>query len=141
MMSKSVKVSIHAVFTLAMTVFILIYQNYVGTRTIISESGIRLYAEYFYDSIFDMIWIFLLFTLVLRIKISSYIIKLMIMKTASLTLGIYITHPIIRKAVKEIVGDKSIASMLIYFISTLITATIITWLIYKTRLRKYLLKI
>lgn len=53
-----------------------------------------LHAEFFYDSLYEMCWIGLIFSFLLRIKLSGLVSEY-ITEVASLTMGIYIIHTLI----------------------------------------------
>ena len=121
------------------TALILVYQNYVGSKIILEKFG-RLHAEYFYDSFFEMIWIVLMFTFLLRLEISGWFSNC-IFKIASLTMGIYIIHPVVLKVTLVIIGNCTFFRSMLYWITTLVGAMIITWSINKLPFGKYLVKI
>ena len=129
----------HFIICLAVTVLIVAYQNYVGSKIILEATGV-LHAEYFYDSLFEMIWIVLIVTLLLRINFSSRFTDC-IFRLAPLTMGIYIMHPMVLKVTLAIIGNTSIFRSIVYWIATLFGAIIITWGIRKIPLGKYLVKI
>lgn len=138
--SEHIKETVHLGICIFITVLIITYQNNVGSRLILETTGI-LHAEYFYDSFFEMIWIVWVFTFMLRCsfiggRISDYILRI-----APLTMGIYIIHPIIRNIILTLIRNTSVFRSLVYWGVTLFGATIITWIISKLPIGKYLVKI
>jgi len=58
-----------------------------------------------------------------------------------LTLGVYIIHPLILKSLDFFIKNPSLIRVILYWITTVVCTMLITWLINKTNLNKYLLKI
>lgn len=112
---------------------------FVGTRVILLGGKI-LKAEYFYDSILDIIWVILFFSLLLRVKICKHV-KKFIRKFASLTLGIYIIRFPLRLIVAHIIKVNSFAETICCWLIVLIISVGITWIIGKTKNGRYLTKI
>lgn len=74
----------------------VVYQNIAG-RILLHN----LYAEYFYDSIFTVLWVVVLFMWVMRLNLSvelSNVIK----RLSPLTMGIYIIHPLVIRVAKHL---------------------------------------
>ena len=118
-----------SVLLIAATVFILIYQNLMG-RFVITETSDILHAEYFYDSIFTMVWVFLIFhcvkTLTLHEKITTWIAKI-----APLTMGIYIVHPLIIKVCNHFLTVDTFLMSVALFCVVLCSSAIAAWVICK----------
>ena len=87
-----------------------------------------------------MFWIGLIFSFLLRIKLSGLVSEY-ITEVASLTMGIYIIHPMIRKIIVRIIGNTSIFRSIVYWLVTTLSAAIITWIIKKLPSGKRLIKI
>lgn len=121
------------------TILIIVFENYVGCKRILEMSG-TLHAEYFYDSLYEMLWIGLIFSFLLRINFSETVSKY-ITGLASLTMGIYIVHPMIRKITVIIIGNTSIFRSIAYWLVTTLCAAIITWIIKRLPFGKYLVRI
>ena len=137
--SAHINMICHFAIYLFSTVSIVVYQNYIGSNMILETTGV-LHAEYFYDSLFEMIWIIFVFTFLLRINFSIWVADYLF-RMASLTIGVYITHPIVRKVTLVIIGNTSVFRSVAYWIATLFGATIFTWVVRKIPLGKYLMKI
>ena len=130
----------HVLIAIFLTIVVLAYQDYIGATLITLDKGLRLPAEYFYDSILDMLWISTWFSLLLRVHISVKA-QAFIRCVAPLTMGIYIIHPFLLKLVGKIVGRNSVGESIIFWGIVLLISTIIAWIINKIPIRKYLLKI
>lgn len=137
--SKHISIKSHIFLFGICTIFNLSYQMIVGTY-LITESGKRLHAEYFYDSLCEMIWIILLFTLVLRLTLSNTVEKY-VYKIAPLAMGIYIIHPFVIRTLKKIVGIDSLVMALVCGLVTLIISYSTALLISKIKYGRYLIKI
>lgn len=88
--SERISVKSHAVLFFIYTMIVIGYQMYVGAN-LIAENTNRLHSEYFYDSLAEMIWIAILFSLLLRVNLSCKV-KRIISAVVPLTMGIYILH-------------------------------------------------
>lgn len=139
---KNISFPLHGILLFVCTIIVLVYQNF-ASRFIIHN----LYAEYFYDSIFDILWIALLFTFVMRINLNSKI-ESIIKKLASLTMGIYIVHiiiidkliPITTKPYNMLFAsvESRVLLSFITFFQVLFLSVLVSWLISKTSVAKYL---
>ena len=134
-----ISVVFHFLLCMGATVLIIVFENYVGSKKILEMTGV-LHAEFFYDSLYEMCWIGLIFSFLLRIKLSGLVSEY-ITEVASLTMGIYIIHPMIRKIIARIMGNTSIFRSIVYWLVTTLCAAIITWIIKKLPSGKCLIKI
>lgn len=137
--SKKVSVKNHVILLFTYTIILLSYQMYIGSNLII-ENVSRLHAEYFYDSLVEMIWIILLFSLLLRINL-SITAKRITFAIVPLTMGIYIIHPLIIKVVIGLIGNDSILSALVSWVITFFLSLIFTYIISKIKWGKFLISI
>lgn len=137
--STRINLIVHFGVCVFVTVFVIVYQVYVGSNIIHEVRG-TLHAEYFYDDFIEMVWITLIFTFLLRIDFKSYLL-IQILRLAPLTMGIYIIHLIVSKVTFAIIGNDSIVRSIIYWIITTMGAVIITWIIKKIPFEKYLIQI
>lgn len=119
----------HPVLLSVTTVFILIYQNLMG-RFVIMDTSCVLQAEYFYDSIFTMVWVFLIFGCVKTVVLSD---KLMfwIAEISPLTMGIYIIHPLIIRVCNHFFTVDTFLMSIVVFGVILCSSTIASWVISK----------
>ena len=127
------------IMVVVVTGIVVAVHYFVGTRVILLGGKI-LKAEYFYDSILDIIWVILFFSLLLRVKICKRV-KEFIRKFASLTLGIYIIHFPLRLIVAHIIKVNSFAEAICFWLIVLIISAGITWIIGKIKMGRYLTKI
>lgn len=140
MIGSKVDIRIHIVLTVLITVCNVAYQNYAGVHFIVSNTGIRLHAEYFYDSLLEMVWVTMLFSLLLRLNLSGYT-KCFVKNLAPHTMGIYVVHPLLLQVVQLIIPTASLGSAFVCWIITTISSAIITWIVSKTPLKNCLLKV
>lgn len=129
----------HGIMVLVLTVLVITYQNLIG-RYIIKQVGHALLAEYFYDSILTIVWVIFLATFVLRFRFAGTCSK-MIERINSLTMGVYIVHPIWMKIVKHFMVPNTILKSLLYFMVVSLGAALISHFMNKTSLDKYFIKI
>lgn len=138
--TRKISIKLHILIATVVSFINIIYQCYAGLNLIHTYDGTRAAGELFYDDFLEMVWIVSLFSLFLRLNVSPKI-KYVVEKVAPLTMGIYIIHPIIRKLPLKFIGNTSPIRFFICWISTLLGSALITWIITKTPLNKYLLKL
>lgn len=97
-------------------------------------------AEYFYDSAIEILWITLLFSFMLRLKLEPCIIKV-IKIISPLTMGVYILHPIVLKITSSLFAKNSVLSCILLYVVTFGGALVGAFFIKVVRLDKYLMKI
>ena len=120
---------------LLMTFISVSYFNIVG-RYLLHN----LYAEYFYDSLIMIFWVFTLFTWIIRFNLSDRMIAV-IKIISPLTMGIYIIHPIIIKVCIRFWVVDTVLLSLLYFIDVLLISAFIAWIIYKIPLVRWMIKL
>jgi surface polysaccharide O-acyltransferase-like enzyme len=139
--ASKINAACHLIILCCYTVLNLIWQNYAGTYLIIHNYGKRLQAEYFYDSILEIVWIILLISFLIRLDIQPEF-EIVIEKCSPLTMGVYIVHPIWQMIMMKIcLWGGSLVMDFIYWAITLFGAVAIVWIIEKTPLRRVLLKL
>lgn len=111
-LKNKIRFDVHLILTVVVTGIVLAFHYYVGTRVILLEGRI-LKAEYFYDSISDVIWVVLFFSLLLRINLCKRVEEF-IRKFASLTLGIYIINFPLRLIVAHIIKVNSLTEAVFF---------------------------
>lgn len=130
----------HLILTIVVTGLVLVVHDIVGTGVILLGGEKPLLAEYYYDCILDMIWVMLLFTLLIRVKLHERIEK-PIQKIASLTLGLYIVHYPLRLLMSRVIKVNSFAKAVWFWLIVLTASAGISWLIGKTKIGRYFTKI
>lgn len=101
-----------------LTILIVVYQNTMGKNFLHNS-----YAEYFYDSILTIIWLVSIFDLLLNVKLSPKA-RRVIQNIAPLTMGIYITHPLVMRVIQHFVTIASLGMSLLFFVVVLIISAI-----------------
>ncbi len=137
--SEHISMKVHAVLFFIYTMIVIGYQMYAGS-TLITENTNRLHAEYFYDSLVEMIWIVIFFSLLLRVNLLSKV-KRIISAVVPLTMGIYITHPLIIKVVVRLIGNGTVLTALASWIITFALSLICTYSISKIKWCRFLIKV
>lgn len=99
-------------------------------QVIFNGVDIDAYENGIHDSAFEMLWIGLMLSFLLRINFSGWSSKC-ITELASLTMGVYIIHPMILKLTVKIIGNTSIFRSIVYWFVTTLCAAVITWSIKK----------
>ena len=109
---------IHMLLLIVWTVGLMSYQFYMGSYVINSEIGMVQYAEFFYDSIFEIIWLILLFSLVLKLRF-SIVYNDLIEKISPSVMGIYIIHILVLRVIKHFVKAHEFGGSVILYIMVL----------------------
>lgn len=125
----------HMFFMIAVTVFVMVYQNIVGRIWLHN-----LCAEYFYDSIFTVLWLVVIFTWIMKQTLSEKL-NIAIRHLSTLTMGVYIVHPLVIKIISHFLKVKSILASLAYFIAVLLTSTLLAMLISRILVIKKLIEL
>ena len=114
------KVSIwkRAVVCILMNLSIVVYQNVMG-KTFLHNS----YAEYFYDSALTIIWLISIFYFILGLTLDTNV-KSLIQNIAPITMGVYLTHPLVMRVVQHFVFVDSLGMSFVYFFAVLIISSI-----------------
>lgn len=116
------------------------YKNYVGVHILGRVDANRVAPEYFYDSLFEVIWIVLIFSFVVRLRLPE-MAKCIISYVAPLTLGVYIIHPfLIEPLINRFGSVIQIGSPLLLGV-VFIGAILISYIISLTPLKKLMLKL
>lgn len=87
-------------------------------------------AEHFYDNLSSMIWYCLLFTFLLRIPVKSSH-QIWISRLSSLTMGIFILHPILLFALNTFFTPAGIISVLLFWFGLTLVSLLISYVISK----------
>lgn len=117
------------------TILSVFYQLHIVNNIIIGVD-----AEYFYDSIVYMVWVFVLFTWTLSLKLSDFLIK-HIKFISSLTMGVYIVHPFIIRFLKQLLVVDTTTMSILLFIATTVISFLCTWGISKISCLKPLIQL
>lgn len=112
------KVEKKAILCILLTILIVVYQNTMGKNFLHNS-----YAEFFYDSILTIIWLVSIFDLLLNVKLSSKARKV-IQNIAPLTMGVYITHPLVMRVIQHFVTINSLGMSLLFFVGVLTASAI-----------------
>lgn len=136
---EKIPIHIHTIICIIFTIVIAVFQNYVGSNLIIESIGLKLHAEYFYDSILEIFWVSFLFLLLLRVNCSKRI-KVVISKIVPLTMGIYIIHFELKGIVCKIINVDTFLTVIFYWIVIFLLSAIISYILNCTKLGKYLVR-
>lgn len=122
---EKIHMKIHTGLLIVVTVWILIYQN-LAARFLIHNMR----AEYFYDDMFTILWISLLFTWIMRLRIDGNTICI-IQELAPLTVGVYIVHPFIIRAINHFRTISTVPESIVFFLIVLVSALVMVWIMKK----------
>ena len=117
---KKIPVKMHIILLCISSAFVVCYQYIMG-KCILNNT----YAEYFYDSILLIGWVSILFTFMLRMNIPAMWTKY-IPKLASLTLGVYIVHPMVITIISKCICPSTWIGAICNFAIVLILSFAIT---------------
>lgn len=127
--------ALHGMLLLFFTIINNIAEKRIGLYLI----GSRL-AEYFYDDITSIVWYILLFTFLLRLPISEGPGKY-ICQISSLTMGIFIVHPILLVVLNTLFIPSTVSGWLFFWLFVTFMSFIITFIISKLPLARHLVKL
>lgn len=133
--SRNISLSKHTYFLVAVTVFVVIFQNIAG-RILLHN----LYAEYFYDSIFIVLWVVTLFQWIMRLNLFVAVSNV-IKRLSPLTMGIYIIHPLVIRVVKHFMEIDSPLLSLIYFVAVLLVSGMLAGIVSRISIANKLIKL
>ncbi len=114
------------------------YQNLMG-RFIISDGSGVLHAEYFYDSLSMMLWVSVIFLFISTIRLNDKVC-ITISKISTLTMGIYILHPLVIRVYSHFIPVDTLPLSLIYFIVVLLATAVIVAIMKKIPFLKRLIE-
>lgn len=88
------------------------------------------WAEYFYDSVFETLWITVLFTWVMKLPIPAKAAPC-VRRLSSLTLGVYITHGLLLKVITgfPVAHAPIFACAALRFLTILLLSALATWIL------------
>ena len=112
----------------------VVYQYLVGSFVLHNT-----YAEYVYDSFFEIVWIILIVSLVIRADLS--VMGKYIEILSPLTMGVFIIHPLINTVCVHFITIDSVLISFAYFILITVLSFAATYILSKLPFSKYLLKI
>ncbi len=95
----------------------------------------NLFAEYFYDSLLHAAWVMMLFTLVMKQRLSEKAVRL-IRHLAPLTMGVYILHPLLMKITSHFINIKGIVYFIVILTASFVISLAITKIKYLNTLTK-----
>ena len=121
---KHVSLNKHVMALLIWIACLLCYQFYVGTFILNPAAGKVQFAEYFYDSFFDVIWLVLLFSFVMRLNLGEKS-KCVIGFFNPLLMGIYIIHPFVLRLFNHFVTITMPVQAAFLFFFVLIVSSIL----------------
>ena len=123
----------HAPFLIAVTVITITARVLFGYRVFQIA-----YAEYFYDDCLTVLWVYLLFTFIMRIQISEPL-KRIIQQLSPHVMGVYIVHPLIKTVCLDFVPVNGLPMMCLLFLFVCVFSFILSYVLYKTPLGKQLI--
>ncbi len=124
----------HLIILAIYSILLIAYQYFIGSYMKTP------FAEYYYDSFFEGIWIILLTSFVIRLKLNETFIKI-IKILAPLTFGVYAIHKYAISLFIHFITVNSTIISLLCFIVTIVLSFLISFIISKIPLVKRLLRI
>lgn len=127
--------SFHGLLLILFTVINNVAEKRIGLYLINSRL-----AEYFYDDLTSILWYTLLFTFLLRIPLKNSLAAA-VSRFSSLTMGIFIVHPILLALLHTIYIPAGIFSVLLFWMLITFISLAITFVISKIPVVKHLVKL
>ena len=136
---KKINYTVHFIALSICSAFIMVYQIFMGYN-VIKQQGLNLIScEFFYDSIFDIIWVLLIVTFFLRMPLKSAAVRF-IKVTQPLTLGVYIVHPLVNSFFGRFVTVNSLIGSIGRFAIVSVSSFIMVFIISKMPFGKYFIR-
>ena len=124
-----------AAICVLLTTSIVVYQSIMG-KTFLHNS----YAEYFYDSVLTIMWLISIFNFILGLNLDTSG-KRIIQNIAPITMGVYITHPLVMRVIQHFVIVDSLGMSFVYFFAVLIISAICVFVMRKIPFVKRLVEL
>lgn len=117
----------HTLLLAVVTAAVVLWQCLLGKYLIHT-----LWAEHFYDSLSDILWLIVLFTWAMKLPLSAKA-ALRIRRLSSLTLGIYVTHALVIQGIMRplVARAHGLENSPTRFLGTLLFSALATWLLSK----------
>ena len=96
----TVRTYIHMLMMILWTIALLTYELYMGVYVLNGNMEGAQYAEFFYDSCFEIIWLILIFSFFMKVNLSQKTKKYVSIFTP-FVMGIYIVHPLILRIINH----------------------------------------
>ncbi len=133
--TNKLPVKLHAVLLFCLTVFVVGFQIYIGSKT-----NSLFAANKFYDDPLLVLLCVVIFTFVLRLKLSPKVMKVC-SSLGGASLITYIVHPIILRVVEVVVEINSVSTSIIVYLFVVIYSLVMAFVIYKIPFGKYFYKL
>ena len=125
----------HGILLLAFTLVSNIAEKKVGLYLIHNRL-----AEHFYDDLFSIVWYCLLFCFLLRLPLkTSY--EIWISRFSSLTMGIFIIHPILLFALNTLFTPAGTVSVIFFWFGLTLASLLTSYVISKIPVARELIKL
>lgn len=132
---QQIPIRIHGLLLLLFTLLNNVAEKKVGLYFIHSRL-----AEYFYDDFFSIIWYCFLFTFLLRLPLKASW-GIWISRFSSLTMGIFIIHPILLFAVNTFFTPVGTIAILFFWLSLILISLLISYMISKIPIARELIRL
>ena len=124
----------HIFMLMILSAINVVYQFLIGSFIIHNT-----FAEYVYDSLFEIIWIIIIVSFVIRVDLNA--IGKYIEFLSSLTMGVFIIHPLINTVCAHFIIVDSVIISIVYFMLITVLSFAVIYILSKLPFSKYLLKI
>lgn len=128
-------IKIHGILLLIFTLINNIAEKRVGLYLVHSRL-----AEYFYDNLFSIVWYCLLFTFLLRIPIKASH-EIWISRFSSLTMGIFIIHPILLFALNTYITPVGTIAVLSFWMGLTLASLFVGYVMSKIPVVRELIRL
>ncbi len=125
----------HGMLLLAFTLINNLAEKKVGLYLIHSRL-----AEYFYDNLFSIVWYCLLFTFLLRLPLRASH-EIWISRFSSLTMGVFILHPILLFVLNTLFTPAGTISVLLLWLGLTLISLLISYVMSKIPVARELIRL
>ena len=98
------------------------------------------HPEFYYDDVIVIIWVVLLMSFILRIKLNDTVVKI-VEFLSPLIMGVYIIHPLINRVCLHFLTIDTVVGAILYSIFIMAVSFSGTYIIYRLPFGKHLIKI
>lgn len=125
---------LHSILLAITTVIMLIYKDVSALYILHTTKN-----EFYMDGIIMIAWVFLLFSFLSRCKLSQRVVKV-VQAGVSLSMGVYIVHPLIIDVITHFVQIETVPASLLFFLVVTVSSFIGVWLVKKVPFAQWLFR-
>lgn len=135
LLSERISIKLHGIIFAVWTIIAAAFQAYCGSFVIHDT-----HPEFYYDDVIVIIWVVLLMSFILQIKLNDTVVKI-VEFLSPLIMGVYIIHPLINRVCLHFLTIDTVVGAILYSIFIMAVSFSGTYIIYRLPFGKHLIKI